>query len=68
MSWVVGLAWGIAVLIGVVVLGLCAYDLAWKTKRLTKDAEGLLTLRDRLAALQQQVADAARRVPTRPGR
>ncbi|HEY7046325.1 MAG TPA: hypothetical protein VH373_03840 [Jatrophihabitantaceae bacterium] len=64
MAWLVGLVWGIAVLTGFVVLGLCAWDLAGKVKRLRKDADGLRTLRDQLIDLQAQVADAQRRVPT----
>ena len=71
MSWVVGLVWGIAVLIGIVVLGLCAFDLRWKAKRLSTDAEGLRTLQSRLVAVQEQAADVAQRLPSQlnqPGR
>lgn len=63
---VVALAWGIAVLFGIVVLGLCAFDLAGKARRLRKDADRLLTLQTRLGALQDQLADARRRVPGQP--
>ncbi|HEY2983863.1 MAG TPA: hypothetical protein VGJ38_06920 [Jatrophihabitantaceae bacterium] len=68
MSWLVGLAWGIAVLVAVVVLGACGYELAWKSKRLSKDLRDLLTMRDELASLQQRLAAAQRRLPARPGK
>ena len=68
MSWLVGLAWGIAVLIAVVVLGVCGYELAWKSKRLSKDLRDLLTIRDELTSLQQRLSTAQRRLPTRPGK
>ena len=64
MAWLVGLVWGIAVLFGVVVLGLCAWDLAGKVKRLRNDADGLSTLQERLIDLQAQAVDAQQRVPT----
>lgn len=62
---VVALVWGIAVLIGIVVLGLCAFDLAGKAQRLRKDADRLQDLQSRLTALQDEVADAQRRLPDR---
>jgi hypothetical protein len=68
VSWLVGLAWGIAVLVAVVVLGACGYELAWKSKRLSKDLRDLLTMRDELASLQQRLAAAQRRLPARPGK
>ena len=63
---VVALVWGIAVLVGIAVLGLCAFDLIGKVKRLRKDADRLLALQTRLGVLQEQVADAQRRTPGRP--
>jgi len=63
---VVALVWGIAVLVGIAVLGLCAFDLIGKLKRLRKDADRLLALQTRLGVLQEQVADAQRRTPGRP--
>ena len=68
MSWLVGLAWGIAVLVAVVVLGTCWYELAWKSKRLSMDLRDLLTTRDDLSSLQQRLAAAQRRLPPRSGR
>jgi len=64
VAWVVGLVWGIAVLIGLAVLGLCAWDLAGKVGRLRTDVSRLLTLQDRLSDLQAQIADAQQRVPS----
>jgi len=52
-------------------LGLCAFDLRWKAKRLSTDAEGLRTLQSRLIALQEQAADVAQHLPSQlnqPGR
>jgi len=57
-----------AVLVAVVVLGACGYELAWKSKRLSKDLRDLLTMRDELASLQQRLVAAQRRLPTRPGK
>ena len=68
MSWLVGLAWGIALLVAAVVLGVCGYDLAWKSKRLSKNLRELLTLRDDLSSLQERLAAAQRRLPPRPGK
>lgn len=63
MSWVVGLVWGIAVLIALVVLGYCALDLRFKAGRLSRDAARLNELQDDLAALQRDLAQASRRLP-----
>jgi hypothetical protein len=68
VSWLVGLAWGIAVLVALVVLGVCGYELAWKSKRLSMDLRDLLTTRDELISLQQRLVAAQRRLPTRPGK
>lgn len=66
MSWLVGLVWGVALLIAVIVLGTCAYDLGWKYKRLSKDLDGLRTMGDDLVKLQAQLAVTQRRLPRRP--
>lgn len=68
MSWVVGLAWGVAVLVAVVVIGLCVFDLAGKARRLSGDAARLHALHDTLTDLRASIADAQRRMPTRPFR
>ena len=66
MSWLIGLAWGIAALFGVVVLGVCGYELAWKSRRLSKDLRDLLTMRDERSSLQERLARAQSRLPARP--
>jgi hypothetical protein len=68
VSWLVGLAWGIALLVAAVVLGVCGYELAWKSKRLSRDLRDLLTVRDELTSLQQRLFAAQRRLPPRPGK
>jgi hypothetical protein len=68
VSWVVGLAWGTALLIAAVVLGVCGYELAWKSKRLSKDLRSLLTIRDDLRLLQERLAAVQRRLSPRPGK
>jgi hypothetical protein len=66
VSWVVGLVWGIALLIALVVLGICGYELDWKFKRLARDLAGLLAMRDELTSLQERLGAAQRRLPRRP--
>jgi hypothetical protein len=68
VSWLVGLAWGIAVLVAVVALGTCWYELAWKSRRLSKDLRDLLTMRDELNSLQERLVAAQRRLPPRSDR
>jgi hypothetical protein len=63
---VVGLAWGVAVLVAVVVLGLCGFDLAGKARRLSREVARLSALRDTLTDLQASIADAQRQLPGRP--
>jgi hypothetical protein len=65
VAWVIGLVWGIAVLIGIAVLGLTAFDIAGKLKRLRADTDTLVTLQERLADLQAQVRAVQRRVASR---
>lgn len=50
--------WVGAVVLGLVVLGFCAYEIAWKIKRLGRDVDGLQELQTRLATLQAGVTDA----------
>ncbi len=65
MSWVVGLVWGIALLVAVIVLGICAFELRWKAKRLSKDLDGMQALRDELVSLQGRLAAAQLRLSRR---
>jgi hypothetical protein len=65
--WLAGLAWGVALIVALIVLGACGYELAWKSKRLSRDVRDMLTLRDQLGGLQERIADTRRRLPPRPG-
>ena len=65
MSWIVGLVWGVAVLIAVVVLGICAFDLHGKSRRLSKDLAGLTGVREELQSLLDRLMAAQRRMPGR---
>ncbi len=67
MSWLIGLAWGLAALVAAVVLGACWYELAWKSKRLSNDLRGLVAMRDELTALHERLVGTQRRLPPRPG-
>lgn len=68
MSWIPLFAWLGAVVIGLVVLGFCAYEIVWKARRLQGDlkqlqgdAVGLAQLQDHVAAVQQRLAQAGQR-------
>lgn len=50
--------WVGAVVLALVVLGFCAYEIIWKVRRLGHDVETLQGLQTRLAALQSQVVTA----------
>ena len=67
MAWAVAIGWIFAVLVAVVVLGFCGYELGWKSARLQRDLSRLQALRADLAQVQEQLADAQRRVPQRGG-
>ena len=61
--WVPIGAWAAAAAVAIVVLGFCAYELTWKTKRLRGDLRRLQALADdterlriKLAATQQRIA------------
>jgi hypothetical protein len=66
--WVPIGAWAAAVLVSLVVLGYCAYEISWKIKRLRNDlrrlqvlADQLIDLRGRLTETQERVAAAGLR-------
>jgi hypothetical protein len=61
--WIPVAAWAAAAVIALVVLGFCAYELAWKSKRLRADLRELHDLAGRaqllrtdLAAVQERIA------------
>jgi hypothetical protein len=62
MVWVPIAAWSAAVLVALVVLGLCAYEISWKTARLRRDLRQLQSVADQLVELRDQVAETQERV------
>lgn len=62
MFWVPIAAWGFAVLVCLVVLGFCAYELIWKTRRLQRDLVALQAMADDLAVLRREVTAAQQRL------
>ena len=50
--------WVGAVVLALVILGFCVYEIVWKLKRLGGDVEKLQGLQTQLTALQRQVATA----------
>ena len=48
-------AFGGAVLLGVVLLGFCAYELTWKFHRLTRDLGGLTRVTRQLQETQREL-------------
>jgi len=60
--WIPVAAWCAAVLIALVVLGFCAYEISWKARRLQRDLRGLQSLAGDEAALRARVAEAQERV------
>ena len=62
MHWIPIAAWGVAVLVALVVLGFCAYEISWKTKRLQRDVRGLQGVADQLTQLRTRVAETQERV------
>jgi outer membrane murein-binding lipoprotein Lpp len=60
--WIAIAAWGAAAVVALVVLGFCAYEILWKTKRLQGDLRTLDALADQLTELRGQLAAAQERV------
>jgi hypothetical protein len=61
-GWPVLLAWGIALLLGVIVLMFCGYELHWKTARLQRDQARLQEVAAELGAVAQELAAAQERI------
>jgi hypothetical protein len=59
--WVPIAAWGAAVVLAIVVLGFCAYEISWKAARLRRDLRKLQTLTDGLVQLRGQLEATQRR-------
>lgn len=62
MVWIPIAAWCAAALIAVVLLGFCAYEIAWKTKRLNRDLRAMQGLAAQLAQLRADIAEAQQRI------
>jgi hypothetical protein len=62
MLWVPIAAWGAAAAVALVVLGFCAHEIVWKTKRLRGDLQSLQALSDQLTELRGQLGEAQERV------
>jgi hypothetical protein len=61
VHWVPIAAWGGAVLVAVVVLGFCAYEIVWKANRLRRDLGKLQAVNGQLVELQGRLAAAQER-------
>jgi hypothetical protein len=66
VSWIPLLALVGAFVIAAVVLGFCAYEIVWKSRRLQRDVQRLQELGAGFARLHSQLAAAQQRV-ARPG-
>jgi hypothetical protein len=55
-------AWAAAVVVALVVLGFCAYEIVWKAARLRRDLSRLQAVAEQVNELRGQVAEAQRRV------
>jgi hypothetical protein len=62
VSWVPIAAWCFAALVTVVVLGFCAYEILWKTKRLRGDVRQLQAVADQLLELRGDLVRAQERI------
>jgi hypothetical protein len=68
VTWVPIVAWCVAAALAIVVLGFCAYEIAWKTKRLRTDLGTLQAHSHRLAELRAELAEVQARVAARGSR
>ena len=55
------LAWVLAIVAALIILGFCAYELTWKLRRLRTDAEKLQRTVDALGVLQAQLSTLSQR-------
>jgi hypothetical protein len=62
VHWVPIAAWAAAVLVALVVLGFCAYEISWKAKRLQRDLRALQAVAGQAAELRGRVAETQQRV------
>ena len=62
---IVAIAWIAAVVVGLIVLGFCAYEIRWKSSRLNQDLTRLRTDVRQLTEVSEQLAHAAAQVNER---
>jgi hypothetical protein len=62
VSWIPLVAWLGAVVAAAVVLGMCAYELTWKSRRLRADIRALRELAEGFAQLPHDATAARRRL------
>jgi hypothetical protein len=62
VTWIPVAAWCLAAVVALVVLGFCAYELAWKARRLRTDLSRLAEVSEQLGDLRAQLDSARRRV------
>jgi hypothetical protein len=62
VPWIAIIAWLAAVVVAVVVLGFCAFELRWKSRRLQADLGQLLGDAETLDQLRGVVAEAQLRL------
>jgi outer membrane murein-binding lipoprotein Lpp len=60
--WIPLGAWIGALVIGIVVLAFCGYEIVWKSRRLQADLRELGALAGQLAALREQAVAAQQRL------
>jgi hypothetical protein len=61
-GWPVLLAWGIALVLGLGILGFCAYEVLWRLGRLRSHAERLNAVAAQLVALGDEAAAVQQRL------
>lgn len=61
-GWPVLLAWGIALLLGVLILLFCGYELHWKVARLQRDQARLQEVAAQLGAVGAELAASQERI------
>jgi hypothetical protein len=62
VPWIAVIAWLAAVVVAVVVLGFCAYELRWKARRLRADLGQLVADAETLDQLRADITEAQLRL------
>lgn len=61
MIWIPVLAWIVAAVLALIVLGFAGYEIWWKARRLQGDLRRLSVLGEELSAVQRELTAAQRR-------